>query len=207
MKVTEIRHPIVSHKLAMIRDMNTDTKQFRELVKEISGILAYEAMRNLPRRSVKVETPFMEVEVDKIDLKKVVIVSVQRAGTGMVDGILEMLPSLAVGQIGMYRDEETLKPVEYYVKLPKNIEGATVFLVDPMLATGGSAAASLDLIKKHNPDSITLLSIISAPEGIKKINELHPDVVIYTCAVDSHLNDIGYIVPGLGDAGDRMFGT
>ena len=207
MKVTEIRHLIVSHKLAMIRDMNTDTKQFRELVKEISGILAYEAMRNLPRRLVKVETPFMEVEVDKIDLKKVVIVSVQRAGTGMVDGILEMLPSLAVGQIGMYRDEETLKPVEYYVKLPKNIEGATVFLVDPMLATGGSAAASLDLIKKHNPDSITLLSIISAPEGIKKINELHPDVVIYTCAVDSHLNDIGYIVPGLGDAGDRMFGT
>lgn len=207
MKVIEIRHPIVSHKLAMIRDVNTDTKQFRELIKEVSGILAYEAMRNLPQVLTKVKTPFMEVEVDKIDLKKIVLVSVLRAGAVMIEGILELLPSLSVGQIGLYRDEETLQPVEYYVKLPKNINGATVFLVDPMLATGGSAAASLDLIKKHNPNTITLLSIISAPEGIKKVNDLHPDVDIYTCAVDSHLNEIGYIVPGLGDAGDRLFGT
>ncbi len=207
MKVIEIRHPIVSHKIAMIRDVNTDTKQFRELIKEVSGILAYEAMRNLPQVLKKVKTPFMEVEVDKIDLKKIVLVSVLRAGAVMIEGILELLPSLSVGQIGLYRDEETLQPVEYYVKLPKNINGATVFLVDPMLATGGSAAASLDLIKKHNPNIITLLSIISAPEGIKKVNDLHPDVDIYTCAVDSHLNEIGYIVPGLGDAGDRLFGT
>jgi uracil phosphoribosyltransferase len=149
----------------------------------------------------------MEVEVDKIDLKKIVLVSVLRAGVGMIEGILELLPSLSVGHIGLYRDEETLQPIEYFVKLPKNINGATVFLVDPMLATGGSAAASLDLIKKHNPNTITLLSIISAPEGIRKVNSLHPDVDIYTCAVDSHLNEIGYIVPGLGDAGDRMFGT
>ncbi|MCL5984979.1 MAG: uracil phosphoribosyltransferase [Actinobacteria bacterium] len=207
MKVIEIRHPIVSHKLAMIRDMNTDTKQFRELVKEISGIIAYEAMRNLPQKLAKVKTPFMEIEVDEIDLKKIVLVSVLRAGAGMIEGILELLPSLSVGHIGLYRDEETLQPVEYYVKLPKNTRGATVFLVDPMVATGGSAAASLDLIKKHSPNSITLLSIISAPEGIEKINEQHPDVEIYTCAVDSHLNEIGYIVPGLGDAGDRLFGT
>jgi len=207
LKVIEIKHPIVSHKLAMIRDEKTDTKQFRELVREISGILAYEAMRDLPQISGKVRTPFMDVEVKKIDLRRVVLVSVLRAGAGMIEGILNLLPSLSVGQIGMYRDEQTLKPVEYYVKLPENIRTAAVFLVDPMLATGGSAAMSIGLIKRHNPDTITLLSIISAPEGIRKVNDQHPDVKIYTCSVDSHLNEIGYIVPGLGDAGDRLFGT
>ena len=207
MKVIEIKHPIVSHKLAMIRDEKTDTKQFRELVREISGILAYEAMRDLPQISGKVRTPFMDVEVKKIDLRRVVLVSVLRAGAGMIEGIIDLLPSLSVGQIGMYRDEQTLKPVEYYVKLPENIRTAAVFLVDPMLATGGSAAMSIDLIKRHKPNTVTLLSIISAPEGIRKVNDQHPDVKIYTCSVDSHLNEIGYIVPGLGDAGDRLFGT
>jgi len=207
LKVIEIKHPIVSHKLAMIRDEKTDTKQFRELVREISGILAYEAMRDLPQISGKVRTPFMDVEVKKIDLRRVVLVSVLRAGAGMIEGIIDLLPSLSVGQIGMYRDEQTLKPVEYYVKLPENIRTAAVFLVDPMLATGGSAAMSIDLIKRHKPNTVTLLSIISAPEGIRKVNDQHPDVKIYTCSVDSHLNEIGYIVPGLGDAGDRLFGT
>lgn len=202
-----MNHPLILHKLSIIRDKNTSVKEFREIISEIASLMCYEATRDLPVEDVEIETPVAKTVVKRIAGKKLAIVPILRAGLGMVDGVVELIPNAKIGHIGLYRDPETLMPVEYYCKLPNDIEERDVFVLDPMLATGGSAEAAITFIKQRGCRSIRLMNIIAAPEGVKKIQEAHPDVDIYTAALDECLNDHGYIVPGLGDAGDRIFGT
>jgi len=206
-KVVILDHPLIQHKLSILRDKSTGTKEFRALINEISMLMIFEATRDLPLKNVKVETPIDVADCKMISGRKLAFVPILRAGLGMVDGALQLVPAAKVGHIGLYRDEETLKPVEYYCKLPKDIEERDVFVVDPMLATGGSAIDAISQIKLRNPRKITFMCIIAVPEGIKALTQAHPDVEIYCAACDSHLNEIGYIVPGVGDAGDRIFGT
>lgn len=200
-------HPLVQHKVAILRDISTGTKQFKELVSELAVLLAYEATRDFPLKDVDVQTPVDVAHCKMLAGKKMAIVPILRAGLGMVEGVQTLVPSAKVGHIGLYRDPDTLQPVEYYCKLPADIEERDVFVVDPMLATGGSAADAIKLIKEKGAKRIKFLGLIAAPEGIEKLRTAHPDVDIYVAALDSHLNDHGYIVPGLGDAGDRIFGT
>ena len=200
-----IEHPLITHKLAIMRDKNTKTKDFRENLDEIAGLMAYEICRDLPTIDVKVETPITTCTTKKL-AKDIVLVPILRAGLGLVNGISALIPSCKVGFIGMYRDEETLLPHEYFAKFPQ-MDEATVMVLDPMLATGGSASAAITNIKKRGAKDIRLVCLVGAPEGVKTIQEAHPDVDIYLAALDDHLNEKGYIVPGLGDAGDRIFGT
>ncbi len=205
--VTIFDHPLIHHKMAILRDKRTSSKQFRELVEEISTLMAYEAMRDLPLKEVEVETPLTTAKFKMIAGKKLAIVPILRAGLGMVDGILALVPSARVGHIGLYRDHETLEPHEYYCKLPADVASRQVILLDPMLATGGSASAAIQFIKDRGCTSIKLMNIIAAPEGIARVEKDHPDVDIYCGCLDERLNENGYILPGLGDAGDRIFGT
>ncbi len=200
-------HPLLQHKLTILRDKNTSVKEFREIVSEIANLMCYEATRDMPVETVEVETPIATAKVKRIAGKKMAVVPILRAGLGMVDGILKLIPSVKVGHIGLYRDPETLEPVQYYCKLPNDIAERDVIVLDPMLATGGSAAAAITFLKDYDCKHIKLMSIIAAPEGIKRVREEHPNVDIFVSAVDERLNDHGYIVPGLGDAGDRIFGT
>ena len=200
-------HPLIQHKLAILRDKNTGTKEFRTLVGEIAGLMCYEATRNLPTKEVEVETPMMTAKCRMLAGKKLAIVPVLRAGLGMVDSMVDLIPSAKIGHIGLYRDPETHKPVEYYCKLPDDIENRQVYVVDPMLATGGSAVAAIDFLKARGCKNIIMMNIIGCPEGVKAVQEAHPDVEIYLAACDEGLNDHAYILPGLGDAGDRIFGT
>jgi len=200
-------HPLIQHKLTIIREKETGVKEFREIVSEIAMLMCYEATRNLPLEEVEIETPVSKAKVQRLAGKKLAIVPILRAGLGMVDGMLNMIPSAKVGHIGLYRDPETLEPVEYYCKMPTDIAEREVIIVDPMLATGGSATAAIAYMKKYGCSHIKLMCILAAPEGTKRVETDHPDVDIYVAAVDEYLNDHGYIVPGLGDAGDRIFGT
>ena len=200
-------HPLIQHKLAILRDKNTGTKEFRSLISEIAGLMCYEATRNLPTEEVEVETPMMVAKCRMLAGKKLAIVPVLRAGLGMVDSMVDLIPSAKIGHIGLYRDPETHQPVEYYCKLPEDIESRQVYVVDPMLATGGSAVAAIDFLKARGCKNIIMMNIIGCPEGIKCVQEAHPDVEIYLAACDEKLNDHAYILPGLGDAGDRIFGT
>ena len=200
-------HPLIQHKLAILRSKETPVKEFRELVNEISGLMCYEATRNLPTVEVDVETPICKAKCRMLAGKKLAIVPILRAGLGMVDAMVDLIPSAKIGHIGLYRDPETHLPVEYYCKLPEDIENRVVFVVDPMLATGGSAVAAIDFLKKHGCKNIIMMNVIGCPEGIKAVQEAHPDVEMYLAACDEKLNDHAYIVPGLGDAGDRIFGT
>jgi len=206
-KVYVFDHPLIQHKTTMIRDKNTSVKDFRELVREISMLMAYEVTRNLPLKDVEIETPLCKTTMKMLKGEDIAIVPILRAGLGMVDGMLELVPNARVGHIGLYRDPETHKPVEYYCKLPADIEQRQVIVCDPMLATGGSAAAAIDFIKERGARKVAFMCLIAAPEGIDVLQERHPDVDIYIAAKDSHLNDHAYIVPGLGDAGDRLYGT
>ncbi|MDR3232051.1 MAG: uracil phosphoribosyltransferase [Synergistaceae bacterium] len=206
-RVVVFNHPLVQHKISIIRDKNTSVKEFRELVQEIAGLMVYEITRNLPLSEIEVETPVAMTTAWTLAGKKLAVVPVLRAGLGMVDGILQLIPNAKVGHIGLYRDPETLNPVEYYCKLPQDIGERDIFVLDPMLATGGSAAAAISLIRARGGQKVSLVCLIAAPEGIKKVHELHPEVDIFIAALDGRLNDHGYIVPGLGDAGDRLFGT
>ncbi len=200
-------HPLIQHKLAILRDKRTGTKEFRALISEISGLMCYEATRNLPTVEVEVETPMQTAKCRVLAGKKLAIVPVLRAGLGMVDAMVDLIPSAKIGHIGLYRDPETHKPVEYYCKLPEDIEKRQVYVVDPMLATGGSAVAAIDFLKARGCKNIIMLNIIGCPEGIKAVQDAHPDVEMYLAACDEKLNDHAYILPGLGDAGDRIFGT
>jgi len=200
-------HPLIQHKLAILRDKNTGVKEFRELIGEIAGLMCYEATRNLPTVEVEVETPMQVAKCRMLSGKKLAIVPVLRAGLGMVDSMVDLIPSAKIGHIGLYRDPVTHEPVEYYCKLPEDIENRVTFVVDPMLATGGSAVAAIDFLKKHGCKNIVMMNIIGCPEGIKTVSDAHPDVEMYLAACDEKLNDHAYIVPGLGDAGDRIFGT
>ena len=200
-------HPLIQHKLSILRETGTSVKEFRELVSEIAMLMCYEATRDLPLEDVEIETPVAKATVKRLAGKKLAIIPILRAGLGMVDGMLRMIPAAKVGHVGLYRDPKTLEPVEYYCKLPPDIAERDVIIVDPMLATGGSAAAAAALMKKHGCKHIKLMCIIAAPEGVKAMQEAHPDVDIFAAALDDHLNEHGYIVPGLGDAGDRIFGT
>ena len=200
-------HPLIQHKLSILRDKSTGTKEFRALVNEIAGLMCYEATRNLPTEEVLVETPICTAKCRKLSGKTMAIVPILRAGLGMVDAMVDLIPSAKIGHIGLYRDPETHEPVEYYCKLPEDIGNRHVFLVDPMLATGGSAVAAIDFLKAKGYRQITMMNIIGCPEGIKAVTEAHPDVDIYMAACDEKLNEHAYIVPGLGDAGDRIFGT
>ena len=200
-------HPLVHHKLSVLRDKNTPVKEFRELVNEIAGLMCYEATRNLPTEEVLVETPIATAKCRRLAGKKMAIVPILRAGLGMVDSMVDLIPSAKIGHIGLYRDPETHQPVEYYCKLPEDIGNRVTFVVDPMLATGGSAVAAINFLKKHGCKNIIMMNIIGCPEGVKAVQEAHPDVDIYIAAMDEKLNENAYIVPGLGDAGDRIFGT
>ena len=200
-------HPLILHKLSILRDKNTGVKEFRELIGEIAGLMCYEATRNLSLEEITVETPVAPAKCYRLAGKKLAIVPILRAGIGMVDGMLSLLPSAKVGHIGLFRDPETLEPVKYYYKMPPDIAERDVFVVDPMLATGGSAIAAIDFLKEDGVQRIMMLNIIAAPEGVAAVQAAHPDVDIYVAALDEKLNDHGYIVPGLGDAGDRIFGT
>ena len=200
-------HPLIQHKLAILRNKETPVKEFRELIGEISALMCYEATRNLPTVEVEVETPVAVAKCRMLAGKKLAIVPILRAGLGMVDTMVSLIPSAKIGHIGLYRDPETHLPVEYYCKLPEDIGNRVTFVVDPMLATGGSAVAAIDFLKKHGCKNIIMMNIIGCPEGIKAVQEAHPDVDIYMAACDEKLNDHAYIVPGLGDAGDRIFGT
>ena len=200
-------HPLIQHKVGIIRDRNTSVKEFRELVQEIAGLMVYEITRALSLEEVEVETPISRTKALTLSGKKLAIVPILRAGLGMVEGILRLIPNAKVGHIGLYRDPESLMPVEYYCKLPGDIEERDIFILDPMLATGGSSAAAIELIKKRGGRKITLVCLIAAPEGVALVHRNHPEVQIFTAALDGRLNDHGYIVPGLGDAGDRLFGT
>ncbi|HEX2954808.1 MAG TPA: uracil phosphoribosyltransferase [Bacillota bacterium] len=202
-----IDHPLIQHKLSFIRDSRTGTKEFRELVGEIASFMAYEVTRNFPLEEIEVETPVARAKTKVISGKKVAVIPILRAGLGMAEGIMTLIPAAKVGHIGVYRDPSTLKPVEYYCKLPADLAERELLVVDPMLATGGSAAASISFIKERGGRQIKLMCLIAAPEGIKAVQEAHPDVEIFVAAIDEKLNDHGYIVPGLGDAGDRLFGT
>jgi len=206
-KVYVLDHPLIQHKLAILRNKNTSVKEFRELVSEISGLMCYDATRNLPLKEVQVETPLCTATCKVLAGKKMAIVPILRAGLGMVDKMVDLIPSAKIGHIGLYRDPETHMPVEYYCKLPDDIENRQVFVVDPMLATGGSAVAAIDFLKKRGCKNIIMMNIIGCPEGVKTVQEAHPDVDIYLAAMDEGLNEHAYIVPGLGDAGDRIFGT
>ena len=200
-------HPLIQHKLAILRSKNTSVKEFRELVSEISGLMCYEATRNLPTKEVEVQTPVAVAKCRRLAGKKLAIIPILRAGLGMVDAMVDLIPAAKIGHIGLYRDPETHKPVEYYCKLPEDISNRQVFVVDPMLATGGSAVAAIDFLKQHGCQNIIMMNMIAAPEGVKAVQEAHPDVDIYLAALDEKLNEHAYIVPGLGDAGDRIFGT
>ena len=200
-------HPLIHHKLAVLRNKETPVKEFRELVNEISGLMCYEATRNLPLMEVDVETPIAVAKCKMLAGKKLAIVPILRAGLGMVDALVDLIPSAKIGHIGLYRDPETHEPVEYYCKLPEDVGNRVTFVVDPMLATGGSAVAAIDFLKKHGCRNIIMMNIIGCPEGIKRVQDAHPDVEMYLAACDEKLNEHAYIVPGLGDAGDRIFGT
>ena len=206
-KVVEINHPLILHKLAFIRSKDTGSKDFRQLVSEVAMLMGYEVTRDFSMEEVEIETPICKTKCKMLAGKKVAIVPILRAGLGMVDGMLSLIPAAKVGHIGLYRDEETLQPVEYFCKLPQDIAEREVIVVDPMLATGGSAADALTLLKERGAKNLRLACLISSPEGIKAVQEAHPDVDIYVASIDEKLNEKGYIVPGLGDAGDRLFGT
>lgn len=206
-KVHVMDHPLIQHKVSLMRDKETGAKEFRELLNEISMLMAYEVTRDLPLKSVQIETPICTAQTKVIAGKKLAIVPILRAGLGMVDGIMSLVPAAKVGHIGLYRDPNTLEPVEYYCKLPADAEEREILLVDPMLATGGSASAAISFMKRRGCKHIKLVNLIAAPEGINRVQADHPDVNIYVAALDEKLNDHGYIIPGLGDAGDRLFGT
>ena len=205
--VTEFTHPLIMHKISLIRDKNCGTREFRTVIGEIAPLMGYEILRDLETELVEIETPMEKAMVPMIKGKKLAVVPILRAGLGMVDGILSLVPTAKVGHVGMYRDEETLQPKEYYCKLPEDIDQRLVLIVDPMLATGGSADAAIEFVKKQGAKQIKFASIIAAPEGIKMLIEKHPDIQIYCGSIDRQLNENGYILPGLGDAGDRIFGT
>ena len=205
--LTIVDHPLVQHKLTLMRDKGTSTAGFRQLLREISQLLAYEITRDLPLTTTTIETPLEEMEAPTLAGKKLALVSILRAGNGLLDGVLELIPSARVGFVGLYRDEKTLQPVQYYCKLPEGLEDRLAIVVDPMLATGNSSAAAVDLLKQKGANNIRFLCLLAAPEGVARMKEAHPDVPIVTAALDRQLNDKGYIMPGLGDAGDRMFGT
>lgn len=206
-KLTVFDHPLIQHKLSIMRDKTTSSKEFRELVCEIAELMCYEVTRDLPIEEIEIETPVATAKAKRIAGKKLAIVPILRAGLGMVDGMLTLIPSAKVGHIGLYRDPNTLEPVKYYCKMPNDIAERYVIIVDPMLATGGSATAAINFMKEYGCEHIKLMCLIGAPEGVKRVQEEHPDVDIYIAALDDHLNEHGYIVPGLGDAGDRIFGT
>jgi uracil phosphoribosyltransferase len=205
--VTEVKHPLVRHKLGLLRDVGTSTEMFRRLVNELTLLLTYEATKDMSLEDVEVETPLEKTLAQRIPGKKVAVCPILRAGMGMLDGVLSLIPVARVGFIGLYRNEETLEPVEYYVKLPADIADREVLLLDPMLATGNSTAAAVGTLKRAGAGHITLIALIAAPEGVAHIQQDHPDVKIVVASIDSHLNEKGYIVPGLGDAGDRLYGT
>ena len=205
--VTEFTHPLIMHKISLIRDKNCGTREFRTVIGEIATLMGYEILRDLETELVEIETPMEKAMVPMIKGKKLAVVPILRAGLGMVDGILSLVPTAKVGHVGMYRDEETVQPKEYYCKLPEDIDQRLVLIVDPMLATGGSADAAIEFVKKQGAKQIKFASIIAAPEGIKMLTEKHPDIQIYCGSIDRQLNENGYILPGLGDAGDRIFGT
>lgn len=207
LKVNIIDHPLIQHKLTLMRKKTTGTKDFRELLEEIAMLMAYEITRDFPLEDIEIETPVAKCTAKMLSGKKVGVVPILRAGLGMLNGVVNMIPAARVGHIGMYRDPDTLKPVEYYCKLPGDVAERTLIVVDPMLATGGSSAAALSLLKEKGAQSMILMCLVAAPEGIRVVNQEHPDVPIYVASVDDHLNEKGYIVPGLGDAGDRIFGT
>ncbi|MBU7567455.1 uracil phosphoribosyltransferase [Weissella hellenica] len=206
-KLTVFDHPLIQHKLTIIRDKNVGTKEFREIVDEIASLMAYEVTRDLPVENIEVQTPVATTMQKTLAGKKLAIVPILRAGLGMVDGIMKLIPAARIGHIGMYRDEESLEPVEYFVKLPEDIDQREVLVVDPMLATGGSAVMAIDALKKRGATKIKLITLVSAPIGVETVQKAHPDVDIYTAGLDDELNEHGYIIPGLGDAGDRLFGT
>lgn len=206
-KVVVMDHPLIAHKIGIIRKKETGTREFRDMISEIGTLITYEATKDLKLQDIEIETPICKTTVKELAGKKLAVIPILRAGLGMVEGVLTMIPSAKVGHIGLYRNEETLEPVEYYCKIPKDCDERDVFVVDPMLATGGSAIAAIQMLKDHSVKNMRFLCIIAAPEGVKKLQEAHPDVDIYIGALDEHLNENGYIVPGLGDAGDRIFGT
>jgi uracil phosphoribosyltransferase len=205
--LVEIQHPLIQHKLSLLRDLNTNAKEFRELVEEVSALMVFEVFRDLPTHEVEVQTPLAMARAKVVDIKRIAIIPILRAGLVMSSGILRLLPNARVGHIGLYRDPATLQPVRYYQKLPQNLEEMKVIVVDPMLATGGSAVEAVNILKEKGGREIKFLSIIAAPEGVQALTRAHPDVPIYTAALDERLNDHGYILPGLGDAGDRLYGT
>ncbi|MDI3327820.1 MAG: uracil phosphoribosyltransferase [Alicyclobacillaceae bacterium] len=206
-RVYVLDHPLIQHKLTLIRDRRTGPKEFRELLEEVAMLMAYEITRDLPLEETVVETPVAPAKAKVLAGRKLGVIPILRAGLGMVEGVLKLIPAAKVGHIGLYRDPETLRPVEYYCKLPTDVEERELIVIDPMLATGGSAAAAIDFLKERGARQIKLMCLIAAPEGIGRVRERHPDVDLYTAAVDERLNDHGYIVPGLGDAGDRLYGT
>ncbi|HBR61585.1 uracil phosphoribosyltransferase [Paracoccaceae bacterium] len=205
--LTIVSHPLVQHKLTLMREKQTSTAVFRQLLREISQLLAYEVTRGLPMTTKVIETPMEQMDAPVLDGKKLALISILRAGNGLLDGVLELVPSARVGFVGLYRDEKTLQPVQYYFKVPESMQDRLVIAVDPMLATGNSSVAAVDLLKQSGATNIRFLCLLASPEGVARMAEAHPDVPIVTAALDSHLNEKGYIVPGLGDAGDRMFGT
>ena len=205
--LTIVKHPLVQHKLTLMRQRDTSTAGFRRLLREISLLLAYEVTREMPMTSTTIETPLKEMEAPILAGKKMALISILRAGNGLLDGVLELVPAARVGFVGLYRDEETLQPVQYYFKVPTELEDRLVIVVDPMLATGNSSVAAIDLLKKAGATNLRFLCLLAAPEGIERMRQAHPDVPIVTAAIDRQLNEKGYIMPGLGDAGDRMFGT
>ncbi|RBO52055.1 uracil phosphoribosyltransferase [Rhodovulum sp. BSW8] len=205
--LTVVTHPLVQHKLTLMRDKNTSTAGFRQLLREISQLLAYEITRELEMTTRRIETPLCTMDAPVLEGKKLVLVSILRAGNGLLDGVLELVPSARVGFVGLYRDETTLEPVQYYFKVPQDLKDRLVIVVDPMLATGNSSAAAVELLKKAGANDIRFMCLLAAPEGVARMKEAHPDVPIVTASIDERLNEQGYIMPGLGDAGDRMFGT
>ena len=205
--LTVVTHPLVQHKLTLMREKDTSTASFRQLLREISQLLAYEITRELPLTTRRIETPLCPMDAPELEGKKLVLISILRAGNGLLDGILELVPAARVGFVGLYRDPETLRPVQYYYKVPRELDDRMVIVVDPMLATGNSTVAAIDLLKASGAQNLRFLCLLAAPEGVARMQEAHPDVPIVTAALDERLNDHGYILPGLGDAGDRMFGT